>query len=105
MVQKFMRVIRASTLTVAPSAGGCAVPRRAGVVGPAGELAVELDGRARAEEAGESREGYKATQDHLGSHGKERRGQGKPSAVLCAVVLCATQVCPRRLFIACRSLR
>jgi len=89
---KFTRVVRASTLTVAPSAGGCAVPRRAGVAGPAGELSVELDGRARAEEAGESREGHKATHDHLGSHGnKEQDKASRAVPVLCAVVLCATK--------------
>ena len=54
--------------TVAPGAVGRAVPRRAGVVGPAGELAVELDGRAGTEEAGERREGRE--------HEARRRGQG-----------------------------
>jgi hypothetical protein len=62
---------------------------------------VELDGRARAEEAGESRQGHKATQDHLGSHGNKGRGQAKPSrAVLCFVewCLCATK-CARAVFL------
>ena len=91
MVKVPARVVRASILTVAPGTGGCAVPRRAGVAGPAGELSVELDGRARAEEAGQSREGHKATQDHLGSHGKEEDKASRAVPVLCAVVLCATK--------------
>jgi hypothetical protein len=66
---------------------------------------VELDGRAGAEEAGESREGHKATQDHLGSHGKERKRtrQAEQCCALCSGVVCY-QLCPCRLFIACRSL-
>jgi hypothetical protein len=64
---------------------------------------VELDGRARAEEAGESREGYKATQDHLGSHmARKRTRQAEQSRVLCfcaVVLVCAIKVCPCAVYL------
>ena len=99
--------------TVAPGAVGRAVPRRAGVVGPAGELAVELDGRARTEEAGERREGreHEARQGRGlgGSHG--RRAHDKRSAVergaveWSALPACGggvrSRACPWRLLIGC----
>ena len=81
--------------TVAPGAVGRAVPRRAGVVGPAGELAVELDGRAGTEEAGERREGreHEARQGRGlgGSHGLAG-AHGKRSGGVRGGVECATSV-------------